>query len=91
MCGFAYLPSANVLYSFRKRSPGDSAQFEGVGAHFEHIVDDGTKSGRRIHGGKQNHIAKLDKHLEVVVIRALYGNAPRVSIVRKRVRRKIIL
>jgi hypothetical protein len=72
------LPSAVVLYSFRKWSPGDSAKFEGVGAHFQHIVDDGTKSSRRIHGRKQNHIAKLDKHLEVVIIRALDRNVTSV-------------
>lgn len=62
-----YLPYPNACNSLAKRSLESVAQFKGIRADFDDIIQQGTESGQRKGGWEQGDVAKLYTHLQVVI------------------------
>ena len=49
----------------------DEAELEGVAPDLDQVVEEGAEGGQRVGRGEEGHVAKLDKHFQVVVERSL--------------------
>jgi hypothetical protein len=65
------LPRANVCHSLPERPLVDKAELERVALDLEQVVEERPERGERVRRREQGHVAKLDKHFEVVFERAL--------------------
>lgn len=61
------LPLPNVLYSLSERPLKAGAQFQGITADLNDVVDESTHGRQGKRRGEKHHIAKLDEHLLVVL------------------------
>lgn len=73
-----HLPLADALHSVAEGSLQTSAQFEGVAADLNDVVDERAHSRQREGRGEQHHVAELDKHL-LVVLEGVLGEEPEPS------------
>lgn len=65
---YQYLPGAYILDPFPHWPLIDDAQLERVRSNLQHVVEHSPKGSDWIHGRKQHHIAKLYKHLQVIIV-----------------------
>lgn len=71
------LPLANALHPDPKGSLEASAQLEGIAADLDDVVNERTHGRQREGRGEEHHVAKLDKHLLVVLEGVLRDAATR--------------
>lgn len=61
------LPLSNVLHSLSERPLKASAEFQGITADLDYVVDKSTHGRQGKRRGEKHHIAKLNEHLLVVL------------------------
>lgn len=66
-----HLPDTNALCPNAEGSLEDTAEFEGVGTDLYEVVEESAHGSQRESRREESHIAKLDKHLQVVLKGAL--------------------
>ena len=67
------LPLADALHSNSERPLQPSAQLKGIAADLNDVVDESAHGCQGKGGGEKHHVAKLDKHLLVVLEGVLRG------------------
>ncbi len=67
------LPLANALHSDPKGPLQAGAEFKGVTADLNDVVDECAHGSQREGRGEEHHVAKLDKHLLIVLEGVLKG------------------
>lgn len=67
------LPLADALHSESKGPLQTSAELKGVTADLNDVVDERAHGSQREGRGEEHHVAKLDKHLLVVLESVLSG------------------
>lgn len=68
---WTYLPRSDVLNFAGHRSLEGHTEFKCVRPDLDDIVQDGPERRYRVNGRKQNYIAELDEHLQIIIERAL--------------------
>lgn len=76
---FSDLPLANALHPDPKGSLQASAQLEGIAADLDDVVNECAHGRQREGRGEEHHVAKLDKHLLVVLESVLEQQPQRLS------------
>ena len=61
------LPCADGSCGNCKRPLVHATQLEGVGPHFDDVVEQGPECGHGVRGREQNDVTKLQKHFQIVV------------------------
>lgn len=61
------LPLADALHSDSKGPLQTSAELEGIAADLNDVVNESAHGSQRESRGEEHHVAKLDKHLLVVL------------------------
>lgn len=67
------LPLADALHPDPKGSLQTSAELEGIAADLDDVVNESAHGSQREGRGEEHHVAKLDKHLLVVLEGVLTG------------------
>lgn len=67
------LPLADALHPDPKGPLQTSAELEGIAADLDDVVNESTHGSQREGRGEEHHVAKLDKHLLVVLEGVLTG------------------
>lgn len=67
------LPLADALHPDPKGPLQTSAELEGIAADLDDVVNESTHGSQREGRGEEHHVAKLDKHLLVVLEGVLAG------------------
>lgn len=67
------LPLADALHPDPKGPLQTSAELEGIAADLDYVVNESTHGSQREGRGEEHHVAKLDKHLLVVLEGVLTG------------------
>ena len=65
------LPDAHTLYALSKRTLEGGAQFEGVAANLDDVVEEPAHGGHGEGGREERHVPELNEHLQVVLKRVL--------------------
>lgn len=67
LVGVTNLPLADALHSNSKGPLQTSAKLKGITANLNDVVDESTHGSQREGWREEHHVAKLDKHLLVVL------------------------
>lgn len=76
----SYLPLADALHTDSKGPLQAGAELKGITADLNDVVDESAHGSQRKGRGEEHHVAKLDKHLlvvlESVLRRTKWSNKP---------------